>query len=60
MGLTVERLYECPVCGDRIPIDADADLLVLLLGGGGHVDQVVSIDDVEVHRCRLQDADIRL
>jgi hypothetical protein len=60
MGLTVERLYECPVCQARVPIDADADILVLLHGRGGHVEQVVTVDDLEVHRCRLQDADIKL
>ena len=59
MGLTVERCYECPVCRARVPIDADADILVLLHGGGGHVDQVVTVDDLEVHRCRLEAGDIR-
>jgi|tagenome__1003787_1003787.scaffolds.fasta_scaffold20843625_2 hypothetical protein len=60
MGLTVERLYECPECHTRVPIDADADILVLLHGRGGHVEQVVTVDDVEVHRCRLHGAEIKL
>jgi hypothetical protein len=60
MGLTVERLYECPVCHARVPLAADDDILVLLHGRGGHVDQVVTVDDLEIHRCRLQDLDIKL
>jgi hypothetical protein len=49
-----EQPYACPECEERVPVDADADLMVLLHGRGGHVEQVVTADDLEVHRCRLQ------
>jgi hypothetical protein len=45
--------YACSECDAHVPVDAGADLMVLLHGRGGHVEQVVTADDLEVHRCRL-------
>ena len=48
------RADVCPLCKATVAIASntdDTDLLVLLQGRGGGVDQVVTADDVEVHRC---------
>ena len=41
------RAYLCPLCQAAVAIESDTDLLVLLHGRGGEVDQVVTADDVE-------------
>jgi hypothetical protein len=48
-----ERPYVCPVCSTRLSVGVDADTLVLLEGRGEYVEHVVTVDDMEVHRCRL-------
>ena len=48
-----DRPYDCPVCDTHLSVDPEADLLVLLHGRGGHVEHVVTADDLEIHRCRL-------
>jgi len=49
-----EKPYVCPVCFARLSIGPDADTIVLLEGGrGGCVEHVVTVDDIEVHRCQL-------
>jgi hypothetical protein len=54
MELSGEQPYDCPECATHVAVDAGADLMVLLQGRGGHVEHVVTADDLEVHRCRLQ------
>jgi len=57
MTVVLERLYRCPVCGTRVPIDLTDDTLVLLQGRGGFVEHVVTVDDDEIHRCQLPGAE---
>jgi hypothetical protein len=42
--------YECSACSTRVTLHPDADVLVLVHGTGGRVEQVVTIDDLERHR----------
>jgi hypothetical protein len=57
VGLSIERTYDCPVCATHLSVDAGADLVVLLHGRGNRVDHVVTADDEEVHRCRIQESE---
>jgi hypothetical protein len=50
--MSPRQTYRCPVCATQLQIPRDSELLVLLQSGDGRVEQVVTSDDVEIHRCR--------
>ena len=56
--ITSHPMYMCPICTTQVQLRPNAELLVLLCGGRGAVEHVVSDDDLEIHRCAISGTEV--